>query len=39
MLEVLPNRPGQTSFQVQKWRWIVERTFGCFNRYQRLSKD
>jgi putative transposase len=21
------------------WRWVVERTFGWFNRYRRLSKD
>jgi putative transposase len=38
-LEVVRNRPGQTTFEVQKWRWIVERTFGWFNRYRRLSKD
>jgi putative transposase len=24
---------------VQKWRWLVERTFGWFGRYRRLSKD
>lgn len=39
VLEVVRNRPGQTTFEVQKWRWIVERTFGWFNRYRRLSKD
>jgi putative transposase len=26
-------------FEVQPWRWIVERTFGWFGRYRRLSKD
>jgi putative transposase len=26
-------------FQVVKWRWIVERTFGWLNRFRRLSKD
>jgi putative transposase len=26
-------------FQVQRRRWVVERTFGWFNRYRRLSKD
>lgn len=26
-------------FVVQKGRWVVERTFGWFNRYRRLSKD
>ncbi len=39
VLEVVANRPGQTTFEVQKWRWIVERTFGWFGRYRRLSKD
>ncbi len=39
VLEVVSKRPGQTTFEVQKWRWIVERTFGWFNRYRRLSKD
>ena len=32
------KRP-QKAFQVLLWRWIVERTFGWFNRYRRLSKD
>ena len=39
VIEVVTGRPGQTTFEVQKWRWIVERTFGWFNRYRRLSKD
>ena len=39
VLEVSGKRPGQTSFEVRKWRWLVERTFGWFNRYRRLSKD
>jgi hypothetical protein len=33
VLEVVSKRPGQTTFEVQKWRWIVERTFGWFGRY------
>jgi putative transposase len=37
--EVVAKRPGQTTFEVHKWRWIVERTFGWFGRYRRLSKD
>ena len=39
VLEVSGKRPGQTTFEVRKWRWIVERTFGWFGRYRRLSKD
>ena len=39
VLEVVSKRPGQKTFEVQKWRWIVERTFGWFGRYRRLSKD
>jgi transposase len=39
VLDVVSKRPGQTTFEVQKWRWIVERTFGWFGRYRRLSKD
>ena len=39
VLEVVLKRPGQTTSEVQKWRWIVERTFGWFGRYRRLSKD
>ena len=39
VLDVVLKRPGQTTFEVQKWRWVVERTFGWFGRYRRLSKD
>lgn len=39
VLEFVLKRPGQRKFEVQKWRWIVERTFGWFGRYRRLSKD
>jgi putative transposase len=39
VLEVVSKRPGQTTFEVHKWRWIVEPTFGWFGRYRRLSKD
>ena len=37
--EIVRPHPGQTSFQVQPKRWIVERTFGWLHRYRRLSKD
>ncbi len=39
VLEVVSKRPSQTTFQVQKWRWMVKRTFGWLKRYRRLSKD
>lgn len=39
VLDIVRKRPGQTTFEVQKWRWVVERTFGWFGRYRRLSKD
>jgi putative transposase len=31
--------PYPRGFQVLKRRWVVERTFGWFGRYRRLSKD
>lgn len=31
--------PIQKGFQVVKRRWVVERTFGWFGRWRRLSKD
>jgi putative transposase len=39
VLDVVTKRPGQRTFEVQRWRWVVERTFGWFGRYRRLSKD
>jgi len=39
VLDIVTKRPGQRTFEVQKWRWVVERTFGWFGRYRRLSKD
>ena len=38
-LEIVRGVVGQTTFEVQPKRWIVERTFGWLNRYRRLSKD
>lgn len=37
ILEIV-KRPRK-KFQIVRWRWIVERTFGWLNRYRRLSKD
>jgi putative transposase len=39
VLDVVTRRDGAVGFEVQPWRWVVERTFGRFNRYRRLSKD
>ena len=39
VLDIVTKREGAVGFQVQKWRWVVERTFGWFGRYRRLSKD
>ena len=38
VLEVV-KRPELHTFQVVPKRWIVEKTFGWFNWYRRLSKD
>ena len=38
-LETTGNRAGQGKFELAEWRWIMERTFGWFERYRRLSKD
>src|SRR5918997_271637 len=39
LAEVVPNRTRLHHFEVLPKRWIVERTFGWFNNYRRLSKD
>lgn len=36
---IVHKRPRQTTFELQTWRWVVERTFAWFGRYRRLSKD
>lgn len=38
LLEIV-KRPSETRFVLVKKRWIVERTFGWFGKYRRLSKD
>ena len=38
-LEIVRRPKGVQGFQRLPWRWIVERTFGWFGRYRRLSKD
>jgi putative transposase len=39
IVEVVHRNPQLHHFEVIPKRWIVERTFGWFNRYRRLSKD
>ncbi len=39
ILEVVKRKEGQKGFKVLPRRWVVERTFGWFGRYRRLSKD
>lgn len=39
VLEIVRRAAGERGFRVLPKRWIVERTFGWFNRYRRLSKD
>ena len=38
-LEIVRRSAPPAGFVVQPHRWIVERTFGWFNLYRRLSKD
>ena len=39
VLEVVRRLKGAVGFQKLPKRWIVERTFGWFVGYRRLSKD
>jgi len=39
ILEIVNRSDDRTGFVVLPKRWIVERTFGWFGRYRRLSKD
>ena len=39
ILDIVKRDPEQRGFKVLPKRWIVERTFGWFGRYRRLSKD
>ena len=38
-VEIVKPPPGTHTFQVLPRRWVVERTFGWWNRERRLSKD
>ncbi len=39
ILEIVKRSDDVKGFQVLPHRWVVERTFGWFGRYRRLSKD
>jgi putative transposase len=39
LVEVVRRTDAEPGFEVLPKRWLVERTFGWFNRYRRLSKD
>lgn len=38
-LEIVKRTDDPHRFKVLPRRWVVERTFGWFNRYRRLSKE
>jgi putative transposase len=38
-LDIVKRPDHQDGFHVLPHRWIIERTFGWFGRYRRLSKD
>ena len=38
-LIIVHRLAGTTGFVVQPRRWVVERSFGWFGRWRRLSKD
>lgn len=39
VIEVSKRPADAVGFEVLPWRWVVERTFGWFTWYRRLSKD
>ena len=39
LLEIVKRNHDAKGFQLLPRRWVVERTFGWFGRYRRLSKD
>ena len=39
VLIIVRRLAGTTGFVVQPRRWVVERSFGWFGRWRRLSKD
>lgn len=39
VLAIVKRTEGMKGFVLLPKRWVVERTFGWFNHYRRLSKD
>lgn len=39
MLSIVKPVDGAKGFQVQQWRWVVERSFAWLGNFRRLSKD
>ena len=39
LLEIVKRNSEAKGFQLLPRRWVVERTFGWFGRYRRLSRD
>ena len=39
LLEIVKRTDNVRGFKIQPRRWVVERTFGWFGRYRRLSRD
>jgi transposase len=39
VMDIVRRRDGAVGFEVQHWRWIVERTLGWISRHRRLAKD
>lgn len=39
LLSIVKPDNGTKGFQVQQWRWIVERSFAWLGNFRRLSKD
>ncbi len=39
LLTIVKPKEGTKGFQVQQWRWLVERSFAWLGNFRRLSKD
>lgn len=39
LLSIIKPAEGTKGFQVQQWRWVVERSFAWLGNFRRLSKD